>query len=321
MYYDDLFNIALMQPATSANCLKIVSGYATSAMAFNHLKRLSNNINIQLIVGMCPRDGLSKSNHQGFKKLVDEDYRDTFQCSYIENSPAVHSKVYVWCQDDKPVCAYTGSANYTQTSFFSSQHEILTECNPETALHYYNTLDRNTIYCNHIEVENVIKIFHDKSYLRYSNLIADNPISTSDSVVKELVALESIQVSLLNRDGVVSSRSSLNWGQRPEEHREPNQAYIPLKSKIYNSSFFPNLGVDFTVLTDDNKVLICTRAQQNGKAIHTPHNNSLIGIYFRNRLGVQEGRKVTKEHLEAYGRNYLTFFKIDDETYFMDFSV
>ena len=74
-------------------------------------------------------------------------------------------------------------------------------------------------------------------------------------------------------------------------------------------------------MTDDDKVLICTRAQQSGKAIHTPHNNSLIGEYFRNRLGVGNGEPVTLENLIAYGRTDVTFYKIDDETYFMDFSV
>ena len=103
-------------------------------------------------------------------------------------------------------------------------------------------------------------------------------------------------------------------------HREPNQAYIRLTSNIYRTDFFPPVSVHFTLLTDDGKTLICTRAQQNGKAIHTPHNNSLIGEYFRRRLGVANGEPVQKRHLEKYGRSEVTFYKIDDETYYMDFS-
>ena len=77
----------------------------------------------------------------------------------------------------------------------------------------------------------------------------------------------------------------------------------------------------FTINTDDNKTLIATRAQQNGKAIHTPHNNSLIGEYFRMRLGLPNGAFVQKEDLIRYGRTDVDFYKIDDETYYMDFSV
>lgn len=76
----------------------------------------------------------------------------------------------------------------------------------------------------------------------------------------------------------------------------------------------------FTVLTDDGNVLICARAQENGKAIHTPHDNSLIGKYFRNRLALASGVAVEKKDLENYGRTDVRFYKIDNETYFLDFS-
>ncbi len=102
--------------------------------------------------------------------------------------------------------------------------------------------------------------------------------------------------------------------------REPNQAYIRLPANIYSTDFFPEIGAHFTVHTDDNKVLICSRAQQNGKAIHTPHNNSLIGQYFRNRLGLASGAFVRREDLLRYGRTHIDFYKIDNETYYMDFS-
>ena len=86
------------------------------------------------------------------------------------------------------------------------------------------------------------------------------------------------------------------------------------------TEFFPERPVHFTILTDDNEVLICTRAQDNGKAIETTHNNSLLGKYFRRRLNVPLGALVTVEHLQTYGRTDIDFYKIDDETYRMDFS-
>lgn len=72
---------------------------------------------------------------------------------------------------------------------------------------------------------------------------------------------------------------------------------------------------------DNDEIILFTRTQENGKAIHTLHNNSLIGVYFRKRLGVPLGEKVTMEHLIKYGRTYIDFYKIDDENYYMDFSV
>ena len=127
-----------------------------------------------------------------------------------------------------------------------------------------------------------------------------------------------VKVSFLARDGSLPAISGLNWGQR--DGRDRNQAYIPLKAEIYNTSFFPPNTVHFTINTDDNKTLIATRAQDNGKAIHTPQNNSLIGEYFRMRLGLPNGAFITKDDLLSYGRTDVDFYKIDDETYYMDFS-
>jgi len=62
------------------------------------------------------------------------------------------------------------------------------------------------------------------------------------------------------------------------------------------------------------------RAQDGGKGLETTYNNSEIGEYLRARLNLNSGEYVTRQHLNAYGRTDVTFTKIDDETYFMDFS-
>lgn len=76
----------------------------------------------------------------------------------------------------------------------------------------------------------------------------------------------------------------------------------------------------FFVLTYDGKIFICVRAQDNGKAIHTPQDNSMLGKYFRERLNVPHGSFVHKEDLDRYGRTTVDIFKIDVENYYLDFS-
>lgn len=329
MITENLFDTLLINPAVQegANKLYVVSGYATSAMVFHHfesLRRGEVEIQVQLIVGMCGQDGLSKSNHRGFQQLMDSELAGNFECSYLVGTIPVHSKVYAWYRDDAPVCAFTGSANYTQRAFGTSQGEAMASSDPERGLEYFQGLISNTIYCTHTDAEDFVQIYNDKYFARQRREIAQQenqglPVPT----VPTLAGLESVRVSLLDfRSGTtLPQRSGLNWGQRPEEHREPNQAYIHLPSSIYSNSFFPPIAVHFTVLTDDGRVLICTRAQEHGKAIHTPHNNSLIGEYFRNRLGVANGALITIEDLHRYGRTNVDFYKIDEETYYMDFSV
>ena len=327
MITNNLFDKVLIDPVKNgADRLYVVSGYATAAMTFHHLETLKRNyrkqIKINLIVGMCPYDGLSLSNHKAFQQLVAVDFPSFFECSYIVNSPPVHSKAYAWFQDERPISGFIGSANYTQNAFSKLQRELLIPCDPKLGLDYFQSLIADSIYCTHHEIENYIEIYRDTYYSRRKKeQLEKQGLQLIASEKLDLQDLPAVRISLLDNRGTLPQRSGLNWGQRPEEGREPNQAYIRLPSSIYRTEFFPPITVHFTVLTDDNKVLICTRAQQNGKAIHTPHNNSLIGEYFRHRLGIPSGYPITKEDLLRYGRTDIDFYKIDDETYFMDFSV
>ena len=78
--------------------------------------------------------------------------------------------------------------------------------------------------------------------------------------------------------------------------------------------------------TDDNKLLLCVPAQPKQKggtiphAIQTPENNSFLGVYFRNRLGLAKGAPVTTQDLNRYGRTDVTIYKITDDEYHMDFA-
>ena len=102
--------------------------------------------------------------------------------------------------------------------------------------------------------------------------------------------------------------------------RNPNQSYIGLPAALQRSGFFPEVKRRFTVLTDDDKIFTCVRAQANGKGIETPQNNSEIGAYLRERLGLRTGAYISIQDLKRYGRYDVVFYKLDDENYVMDFS-
>lgn len=116
----------------------------------------------------------------------------------------------------------------------------------------------------------------------------------------------------------VPHASGLNWGQRPG--REPNQAYLPVSVDIQREQFFPDVGITFVLKTDDGHEFICKRAQQNGKAIHS-ENNSDLGRYFRQRLGVTPGGLVSMGHLLKFGRTSVDIYKICEREFLMDFSL
>jgi hypothetical protein len=117
---------------------------------------------------------------------------------------------------------------------------------------------------------------------------------------------------------IVPQRSGLNWGQRPG--RNSNQAYLSVPVEIQKSDFFPERGEEFIIECDDGFNMKCVRSQDNGKAIESPTDNSIIGIYFRNRLNVRSGHMVVLDHLHAYGRTSVDIHFRKSHLYYLDFS-
>lgn len=311
-------NILIAPISRNADELRIVSGYATSAMAERHLKNVAN-LKLSVVIGMCPRDGITITNHLGFINLSHL-YTDYFQCNYCRGIP-VHSKLYVWYSHGVPVEAYIGSANYTQQAFLlNSQHEILSKCDPKEAHEYFLLQKSHSENCLSPNIEKfvqIVKTIH-QSITKDPKLLFQpkhNTITTDQNVV-----VTSVELPLYStQTNHVPAISGLNWGQR--EGRDKNQAYIAVPSSIQKSHFFPPIAVHFHVATDDGEMLEMSIAQADGKAIHTPTSNAILGAYLRKRLGVPSGQFVTDEDLERYGRRTITFTKFDDENYFMDMSV
>ena len=301
--------------------IRILSGRATASMASRYIellkKRSADYIIIRIIVGMASAEGIVDIQHENFKKLVRE-CNGKFESSYImlKHIPC-HAKVYVWLKEGKPIKAFTGSADFTQNAFYALQHEAMIECDPQNALDYYNSFSEDTIFCDHSEVEDTVTILSRQQYRDKNSELEE----VGDDVSIKNKGFPSQTLSLLGTKGEIGERSGLNWGQR--ERRDKNQTYIPLQRHVAKSGFFPSKDQHFTVITDDGFSMICSVAQgdEKGKAIHTPLDNGELGRYFRKRIDIPSGAYVKKEDLERYGRTDVTFFKIDNETYYMDFSV
>lgn len=311
MLDQNLFRKVLLSAAArEADRIRIVSGFATANMVdrhMYHLEELGQSVDINLIVGMAPVSGIELTHHKAFQEIARKASYEgmKFHCRYVANSIPVHSKVYCWMKGETPVEAWLGSANYTMTGFGHGQLESMARADPEYAKDLYVRIAGVSINCLSEDVE-------DRVIFKESHL----PTRTASQEIKEL-GQESANLSFLVK-GETPARSGINWGQRPG--RERNQAYISIPGLIRQSDFFPERKEQFTVLTDDGDSLIMVRAQDGGKALHTTPSNSLLGKYIRNRIGVPPGEYVTREHFVKYGRTDISFTKIDEETYFLDFS-
>jgi hypothetical protein len=308
MIVKDLYKKALINPSeTECNKLFIVSGYASATFARRHiveLERLQKKVEVNLIIGMPS----SKNDHLAFVSLHNE-FNGRFRGYYLQNSPPVHSKVYSWYNDSKGVLGYAGSANYSQFGFFEEQQmNQLSNEDPTLIKNYYDTLLERSIFIPDHEI--VIPEGH-----RPAGLTTSVPPGDIEWEIED----KRVTISFLDRTGNLPAISGLNWGQR--DGREKNQAYLSLKKDSRKEGFLPIQAYNFTLITDDGVSFDCVVAQEGRKAIHSTKNNSLLGEYFRSRLGVPSGSFVRIEDLEKYGRTDYTIEKIDDETFLLDFSV
>lgn len=308
-YSEDLAKSILFNPMDAgANRLCILATHATPSMVSWLLTTYEehgiSDISVELIVEAVLDDGIDHASHEGFKSLHGlHDKRNQFTCSYLFQPPTSKKNLFVWLQDDTPVRAFSCSYNFTQTDLLRNHGGSMASRSASLAYSIYENAVSRSIFCSHSEVE-------DHIVIRSANT---SPISSA-----AISSDTCVHLSLLTRTGEPGKRSGLNWGQRNK--RNKNEAYIPLPSRIARSGFFPLNKQHFLVVTDDHHTLQLRVEQQNDKAITTPASNAQIGEYFRNRLGLANGAYVHTSDLKGYGRTDVTFYKIDDEQYYMDFA-
>lgn len=322
MFIDNLYIPTLIDPVISgrANKIYIVSGYASATFARRHLvelKKIKENFEVNLIIGM-PN---AKNDHMAFLMLHDE-FKGNFKGYYLQNQPPVHCKAYSWYNNDKPSVGYAGSANYSQYGFFSDQQlNQLTNDSPVEIKKLYDDLLRRSIY------------IPDHKLILPDSHRMPRVASIPPGTIKWEIPDKRVTISFLTKKGILPpGGSGLNWGQRLEKvrnkktgaitykSRKADQAYLSLKLDSRKEGFLPERAFTFSLITDDGQSFDCAVAQQGRKAIHSTKDNSEIGRYIRNRIGIPLGNKVTIEDLERYGRTDYTIEKIDDETFLLDFS-
>jgi hypothetical protein len=100
-----------------------------------------------------------------------------------------------------------------------------------------------------------------------------------------------------------------------------NDNIISLPEPLWSTDFFPDYNWHFVIFSDDEKVFFCSRECLFGTGIYSSQGNVSFYDYFRNRLGLPSGVLISEKDLLKYGRTDVTFYKIDDENFYMDFSV
>ena len=308
MILDDLYNKILLDPIKKgANKIFIISGYASATFSKRHLLdalKLNSNIKLNLIIGMSKKI----KDHPAYINII-KNYPDNFSAFYYSKKPEVHSKVYSFFKDKIPFLGFSGSANYTQYGFFSEkQGNQMNSDDSEQIFTYYNNLLEGSVNIKDYVYNDIEKVIYNFDEVLF------NP-----GDIEWIDENKTVRISLLDIRGNLPKKSGLNWGQRPEYNRDPNQAYLSIRKDARKEGFLPNRGFTFSLLTDDDNTMDCTVQQDGRKAISTTNNNSELGLYFRKRLGILSGKMIEKKDLVKYGRTDFILKKLNDETFFLDF--
>ena len=285
--------------------LSVVTAYASPSFV-HHVLYQFEQIHIRLIIGMTRVAPIPIWEHNQYVEMANDTSR--LQVWYFTGDVPIHAKMLLWDHESNQSLGFAGSANFSWNGFHRLGEVMLeTRC---SELMEFSIEDNDLVECTDpLALRTVPMTWREQ----------ESPQINTDSVGDLLEGCPYVELSFLSADKV-PERSGLNWGQR--EGREPNQAYIPIPRRIHNAmpGFFPSRGRRFTVVADDGQSFICVIAQDNDKALETCNDNSILGRYFRHRLDLPLGSEVLRQDLERYGRTDVRMYKIDSDTYFMDFS-
>jgi hypothetical protein len=275
-----------------------------------------------VVYGMYGSEGIKPFLHRSLTEL--QNTIGSLNIFY-SNLP-VHSKCYVWRYRGEIVHALVGSANFSTNGLTTPFREILAETT-------YDTFQPLNDYIQHI---------------------LNNSLSCLEATVSERTRLtrltgtdEVCVMTLLDpRTGEVPPISGLNWGQNPNNHTNPNDAYIPIRTEHIRNfpELFPPKQINplkadsrgrfqrhndaIEIIWDDgiNMEGLFEGSQPIDNIIYPKQASSFptkseIGEYFRNRLGVPLGQPVRRHHLDRYGRTNVAVSLISEGVYKFDFSV
>lgn len=295
--------------------LLIISGY----LGPKPVERLNElPFHTRVIYGMYGSEGIQSSLH---KSLVNIQKSSSNVKIFYSQIP-VHSKCYIWKNKGKISHALIGSANFSINGLTTPYREVLAE----TTLDTFDPLDD---YAQFI-INNCISCFQGEEVL-----------PKSEQKQKMLICF----ASLLDKNGEVQNSAGLNWGQNPNNHTRPNDAYIPIRTDYIREcpDLFPpkklipqdsengrshrhNDCVE--IIWDDGttmKGLLEGSQPLNGikypKQISSFPIKSEMGEYFRKRLKVPLGEPVRAFHLKQYGRTDVKISLLEEGVYFFDFKV
>lgn len=174
------------------------------------------------------------------------------------------------------------------------------------------------------------KRFITETYFAYIKVdILTDPIETlrKISISNEDVIIDfsqSIVIPLYskkNGEKYIFEKSGLNQWNAEGRARDYDEIYIPFNSILREKyeGFFPPRDTPFEVILPNGKTMSMKLCQDNCKALMSNPNKELGKWLLRDVLKIQYGKIITYNDLLEIGIDSVSFKKIDDKKYSLDF--
>lgn len=298
--------------------LIIISGYV-GPRPIQRLQSLPFKTTV--VYGMYGSDSISQQLHQTLIK-----FHTPGQHEVLYSNIPVHSKIYVWKNQSDIVYALIGSANFSKNGLTIPLRESLAETTRDTFTdldNYISQILQNAVECS---AETI-------STIQVRTSLTTNPVTSAPC---SIVLYDPVT-------GEVPPRSGLNWGHSLG-HTNLGDSYITIRTSHIQSypHLFPPKQMrstrvggrshrqnDAIELVWDDGILMDALLEGsqkiNGrffpKQLSSHPSKNVLGRYIRERLGLSPQALVTRADLDNYGRSDISITRLQDGTYFVDFSV
>lgn len=189
---------------------------------------------------------------------------------------------------------------------------------------YTFNVSKSTLYKRFVTPENVIldlpvRILTDP-FDEIEKLIAEAGLIFADIKVQPHVFLP--LYSTRGGGKSVPEKSGLNQWNAGGRARNTNEIYIPIPAWIHRKfpNFFPPRDQAFNLILPNREVMSASVCQDGSKALMSNPNAALGKWLLRDVLNLPEGELLTYEKLQEIGMDTVVIYKVDNETYDIDFT-
>lgn len=327
------FRQALINEFSTAENVQIASGYTSlniiQQFRPNFINIASDGGTSKFLIGMAFYEGLGTKKLEELLSLNEElKALNNYSGIYVTNGRRYHGKVYRF-YNDRGSNIFVGSSNFSTSGTYGNIECTVPIETEEKKVQIINFLD--DLYSEEYSIDIAkaeIKESGKRKSLRKSienywvALQKYNPESIDTTTLPKFTyPLERVAEKEKSNLNVYFGKGRLNRKTGIVRPRPWYEIELIAANDLNSQANYPK--GDFLAYTDDGLIIPMATQGDYFKNIRSKNSLQIFGIWLKGKLersgALNRLEPVTLDTLTEYGRTNLTFYKIDDGKYYMEF--